>query len=431
MNFNQIFYQIYPLGFVDAPKENDGILNHRILKIKDWIPHFKRLGITAIYFGPIFESDRHGYDTRDYTKIDCRLGTNEDFKALCDELHANNISIILDGVFNHVGRGFFAFQDVLRNKWDSPYKDWFHINFDDTNQPDRFWYEGWEGHQELVKLNLWNEDVRQYLFSSIDMWKKEFQIDGIRLDVAYLLDPNFLEALRNHCNSLEENFFLLGEMIGGDYNVLFNHGCSSVTNYECRKGIFSSLNSKNLFEIGYSLNRQFGKDPWCLYTGKHLLSFVDNHDVDRFASVVEDKRDIPLGYDLLYAMPGIPCIYYGSEWGAEGKRTNTSDDDLRKSYNNPEWNELSEHLSALSKMRLEHHAFTDGDYQQIEIQNQQLSFSRSTSEETIYFAMNLSDAPFTFHFPSDHLKNLLSKKEIKGSEITIEGKSSIFLISKH
>lgn len=427
MDFNQIVYQIYPLGFTGAPKENDGILSHRILKVKDWIPHLKKLGITAVYFGPIFESDRHGYDTRDYTKVDCRLGTNEDFKEIAEELHKNNISVILDGVFNHVGRGFFAFQDVLEKKWNSSYKDWFHINFDDTNQPDGFWYEGWEGHQELVKLNLWNEDVRNYLFSCIDMWRKEFHIDGIRLDVAYMLDHNFLEALRNHVNQYEEGFFLLGEMIGGDYNVLFQHGCSSVTNYECRKGIFSSFNSKNLFEIGYSLNRQFGKDPWCLYTGKHLVSFVDNHDVDRFASVIEDPRDIPLGYDLMYAMPGIPCVYYGSEWGAEGKRTNNSDDDLRACFSEPIQNALTDHLSALSKIRIAHRAFTDGDYQQIEIQNEQFSFCRRWNDDVIYFAINISEAPFTFHFPEEHLTNLLTGESIESNEVTLAGKSSIFL----
>lgn len=125
-----VFYQIYPLGFTGAPMPNDGVCVNRIQKVKGWIPHLKKLHIGAVYFSPVFESDNHGYDTRDFTKIDCRLGTNEDFKAVCDALHENGIKVVLDGVFNHVGRGFFAFRDVQEKKWDSPYKDWFHLNFD-------------------------------------------------------------------------------------------------------------------------------------------------------------------------------------------------------------------------------------------------------------------------------------------------------------
>ena len=139
---DSIFYQIYPLGFCGAPKSNDGELVPRILKVIDWIPHLKRLNVDAVYFSPVFESDRHGYDTRDYTKIDCRLGSNEDFAKVCKELKENKIRVVLDGVFNHVGRGFHAFKDVLSNRESSPYKDWFHINFSGNScYNDGFWYE--------------------------------------------------------------------------------------------------------------------------------------------------------------------------------------------------------------------------------------------------------------------------------------------------
>ena len=128
--YESVFYQIYPLGFCGAPFENDGVQEHRILKVLDWIDHIKELGCDAVYFSPVFESDTHGYNTRDYSKIDCRLGTNEDFKQVCEALHKAGIKVVLDGVFNHVGRGFWAFKDVLEKRWDSPYKDWFNINFD-------------------------------------------------------------------------------------------------------------------------------------------------------------------------------------------------------------------------------------------------------------------------------------------------------------
>lgn len=162
---NSILYQVYSLGMCGAPKENNGHLVPRILKILDWLPHLQKLNVDTLYFSPIFESDRHGYDTRDYRKIDCRLGTNDDFSHLCKILKENGFRIILDGVFNHVGRGFWAFQDVLQNKDHSPYKDWFCIDFGGNScYDDGFYYEGWEGHYELVKLNLSNPKVREHLF---------------------------------------------------------------------------------------------------------------------------------------------------------------------------------------------------------------------------------------------------------------------------
>lgn len=213
----------------------------------------------AVYLSPIFESDRHGYDTRDYRKIDCRLGTNEDFAKVCETLHAPGIRVVLDGVFNHVGRGFWAFKDVQEKKWDSPYKDWFHIHFDgNSNYNDGFWYEGWEGHFELVKLNLRNPAVVDYLLDCVRSWVEEYDIDGLRLDVAYCLDHDFLRRLRQFTNGLKPEFFLVGETLHGDYNQWVNdqmlHSC---TNYECYKGLYSSLNSMNLFEIVHSLKRQF------------------------------------------------------------------------------------------------------------------------------------------------------------------------------
>ena len=169
--YESVFYQIYPLGFCGAPFENDGVLTPRIRKVIDWIPHIKNLGANAIYFSPVFESDTHGYNTRDFRKIDVRLGTNEDFADVCQALHKEGIKVVLDGVFNHVGRGFWAFQDVLEKRWDSPYKDWFHISFDgNSNYNDGLWYEGWEGNYDLVKLNLCHPDVKQHIFDSIRSW---------------------------------------------------------------------------------------------------------------------------------------------------------------------------------------------------------------------------------------------------------------------
>ena len=276
--YESVFYQIYPIGFCGAPRVNDGITVPRIRKAADWAEHIAHLGCNAVYFSPIFESDSHGYDTRDFRKVDCRLGTNADFAAVCETLHEHGIKVVLDGVFNHVGRGFWAFRDVQEKKWDSPYKDWFHISFEgNSNYNDGFWYEGWEGHYELVKLNLRNPDVVHHLFDCIRLWKEEFGIDGLRLDVAYCLDKDFLRQLRAFCDSFGSDFFLVGELLHGDYNQFVGDGLlHSCTNYECYKGLYSSMNSYNLFEITHSLLRQFGPENWTLYRGRHLLSFVDN-----------------------------------------------------------------------------------------------------------------------------------------------------------
>lgn len=414
MDYNQFFYQIYPLGFTGAPKENDGVLEHRILKVLDFVEHYKKLGITAIWFAPVFESDRHGYDTRDYNTIDVRLGTNEDFIKVCDALHDAGIKVILDGVFNHVGRGFFAFKDVQEKKWDSPYSDWFFINYNDTWAKDGFTYANWEGHEELVKLNLQNPAVQNYLLHAVDSWIADYNIDGLRLDVAYMVDRDFLRQLKEHTSSIDKDFFLVGEMIGGDYNVLLKDcGLHSVTNYECRKGIYSSFNSHNLFEIAYSLNRQFGNDPWTLYHGQHLLSFVDNHDVDRIASVLEDKRGLPLVYALLYAMPGIPCLYYGSEWGAKGKRTKYSDDALRPCFDKPQWNTLTDWIALLSEIHTSYRIFADGDYTQIYIQNEQFVFRRRSDKGQLTAIFNIADHPVHMDFNAEVEEgiDLITKKK--------------------
>lgn len=397
--YEGIFYQIYPIGFCGAPTANDGKTVSRILKLKDWSSYLESLGISSILLNPIFESDNHGYDTRDYKKIDCRLGTNEDFAEVCKDLHAHNVKIVLDGVFNHVGRGFWAFKDVQEKKWDSPYKDWFCINFDGNScYNDGFWYEGWEGHFELVKLNLANSAVVDYLLECVKGWIDEFDIDGLRLDVAYCLDRNFMKRLRSFCQELKPDFALIGEVLFGDYNQIVNdemlHSC---TNYECYKGIYSSFNSMNMFEIAHSLNRQYGPEQWCIYRGKHLMSFVDNHDVTRIASILTNKNHLPLTYGLLHGMPGVPCIYYGSEWGEEGVKAPNNDYALRPCFEEPKPNELTEEIKKMIHVRTGSNALCHGSYRNVVLTNHQLIFERRTDDERMLVAINASDAPFTAH----------------------------------
>ncbi len=396
-----VFYQIYPLGLCGAPAQNDGQVSPRILRVLDWVPHLEKLGAGAVLFNPPFESDAHGYDTRDYRSLDCRLGANEDFKQVCGALHAAGIKVVLDGVFNHVGRGFWAFRDVLEKKWDSPYKDWFNISFDgNSNYNDGLWYEGWEGHYELVKLNLRNPAVVDYLLDTVRFWVEEFGVDGLRLDVAYCLDLDFLRRLRAFTDGLKPEFLLLGEMLHGDYNQRVNgemlHSC---TNYECYKGLYSSFNSMNMFEIGFSLNRQFGPENWTLYKGKNLLCFADNHDVTRLATILANKEHWKPLYGLLLGMPGIPCLYYGSEWGMEGDKAQ-GDGALRPAVEAPEWNGLTDWLAALAKAHSGSKALCYGGYRQVLLTNHQLIFERSHPEsgERVLVAVNAAAEPFEAHF---------------------------------
>ena len=395
--YNSIFYQIYPIGFCGAPVHNDGVCVPRIRKLMDWSEYLQTLGVDSILLNPIFESDNHGYDTRDFKTIDCRLGTNEDFKEVCEDLHKHNVKIVLDGVFNHVGRGFWAFKDVQEKKWDSPYKDWFHISFDGNScYDDGFWYEGWEGHFELVKLNLQNPAVVDYLMECVKYWIDEFGIDGLRLDVAYSLDHNFMRRLRSYTQELKPDFALIGEVLFGDYNIIVNdemlHSC---TNYECYKGLYSSFNCMNMFEIAHSLHRQFGSDQWCIYRGKHLMTFVDNHDVTRLASILTNKKHIPLAYGLLMGMPGIPCLYYGSEWAEQGEKAPDNDYALRPCFEEPKPNELTEFIKKLIRVRQESDALCNGAYKNVVIQNHQLIFERCSEKERVIVAINAADYPYT------------------------------------
>ncbi|MBS7369529.1 MAG: maltodextrin glucosidase [Oscillospiraceae bacterium] len=433
---NAVFYHIYPIGYFGCDRINDRTRepSHVILKLIDDIPHIKELGCNAIYFGPVFESVAHGYDTIDYTTIDRRLGTNADFKKVCDALHENGIRVVLDGVFNHVGRDFAAFADVREHKLSSAKKDWFHVREGNSPYNDGFWYEGWEGHYELVKLNLWNPDVKQYLKDCITGWKNEFGIDGLRLDVAYCLEENFLKELHGHCKWLGEDFFLLGETLHGDYNRWMSPDkLDSVTNYECYKGLFSSFNDMNMFEIAHSINRQFGSENWCLYRGKHLYTFVDNHDVTRIATMLKTKEHLPLIYTLMFMMPGIPSVYYGSEFGVLGDKRGGGDDALRPEFNAEKMRaeglcDLTVHIRALAEIEKTCPAAAEGDYKQVQLTNRQYAFSRTAGSETLITVINADSAPFTFNLNrGGEAENLLTGQRVSLGGLTLDGYSSMVL----
>lgn len=400
MWFNEsVFYQVCTLDFCGAPKQNDGVVTNRISRINDFISYYQDLGINAIYFNPIFSSDTHGYDTRDYQRLDERLGTNNDFKEVVKNLHQANIKVVIDGVFNHVGRGFFAFEDVKVNQGNSRYKDWFKIDFNgNSNYNDGFYYEGWEGHYELVKLNLDNSEVQNYLMDCVALWINELDIDGIRLDVAYSLPNWFMAMLRDKVTNLKNDFFLIGEVLGDNAGYMFSEAkLDSITDYPSYKGIWSSFNNLNMFEIAHTIKRNTQE----MYQGKALFTFIDNHDVERIASKLSNEKHLPLVFGFLMSIKGIPCIYYGSEWGQTGVKQEGSDDSLRPEYTKPLPNELTEYVKKLIKIRTLQKAFCDGDFKEMILTNKQMVFERKYDDERIIVAINIDEEPYELHFNAD------------------------------
>ena len=395
-----VFYHIYPLGLLGAEKTNTLTETaHRFVALEDWIPHIHALNGSAIYIGPLFESSTHGYDTRDFRLVDRRLGSNEDFARFVRLCHESGIRVVVDGVFNHTGREFFAFQDICEKREASPYKDWYRgVNFGwGSPLGDPFSYEAWQGHFELPCLNLWNPKVRQYLFDSIRFWVDNFDIDGIRLDCANVLDFGFMKELREKTSSMKPDFWLMGEVIHGEYSRWVNpEMLHSVTNYELHKALYSGHNDHNYFEIAHNVRRLEA-------VGKSLYTFVDNHDEDRIASKLNHPANLFPVYQLLFTLPGIPSIYYGSEWGIEGKRSRTSDEVLRPALTlsgmDGKAPELISHIAALGKIHAAHDAFHSGSYKELLLTNRQYAFSRSGEHGTLISAVNNDEQPASISIP--------------------------------
>lgn len=403
-----VFYHMYPLGLLGAPKENrEPETVHRIRELYPWLDHVREIGCTAIYIGPLFESTTHGYDTRDYRRVDRRLGDNEDFKEFVEKAHHRGIRVVVDGVFNHTGREFFAFEDIRRNREGSRYCGWYKgLNFG-WNSPynDGFGYEAWRNCYELANLNLWNQEVRDHLLDVIRFWIHEFDIDGIRLDCADCLDFDFMRQMRRMTAGEKEDFWLMGEVIHGDYARWANDEMlHSVTNYELHKGLYSGHNDHNYFEIAHTIRRQFDANGG-IYRGRTLYSFVDNHDVDRIMSKLKEKEHIYPVYTLLYTLPGIPSVYYGSEWGIEGRKQGANDDGMRPRLTLEEMEKqnahpkLTAHITALGRLRKGNAVLAEGTYRELLLTNRQYAFARILGDEAVIVAVNNDEAPAQIQVP--------------------------------
>ena len=387
-----VFYHIYPLGLCGCPHDNNGETGAHFDKLNEWAEHAKRIGCNAIYIGPLFESGSHGYDTTDYRLVDRRLGTNDDFKQFVKNCHANDVKVIVDGVFNHTGREFFAFQDIKQNRENSRYKDWYcNVNFWGNNEyNDGFSYDNWGGYNLLAKLNLWNPEVKNYHLETVKFWVDEFDIDGIRLDAADVLDFGFMKELRSFCNGLKPDFWLMGEVIHGDYSRWANNDMlHSVTNYELHKGLYSGHNDHNYFEIAHTIKRLNG-----IVGDKKLYTFCDNHDVARIYSKLNNKAHMYNVAILVYTVPGIPSIYYGSEFGIPGNKENGSDWNLRPDLNLADFNEKDELpalYTTLGHLKQRFPELTYGDYRELYLTTGQFAFARCLDGRAVVTALNNAD----------------------------------------
>ena len=283
------FYHVYPLGYCGAPARNDFTSppQPRLEELTRRLDSIASLGVNALFLGPVFESASHGYDTVDHRTVDRRLGTNADLARLSREARARGIRLVLDGVFNHVGRDHAWFRRLRAEGQASACAGFFKgIDFTRASPAgDPFSYECWNGHASLPSLQLSHPQVRGELLGAVQSWIDEYDIDGLRLDAADCVDLDFQAELAAACRARKPGFWLMGEIIHGDYRRWAGGGpLDSVTNYECWKGLWSSLKDANYFEIAWALKRQFGEAG--IYRDLRLYSFADNHDVDRAASLL-------------------------------------------------------------------------------------------------------------------------------------------------
>lgn len=393
-----IFYHIYPLGALGAlHRPRNGSEPGPLPRLAAWIPALERVGANALWLGPVFESEHHGYDTLDFLSVDRRLGTNDDLARFSSALREHGIALVLDAVFNHVGRGHPIVREVVRDGAASGKSRWI-AGYDPSRREGGlpFGYEGWKGHLDLVKLDTSCPEVREHLIGIALRWREEFGIAGLRLDAADCMDKGFLRELSRRCEERDPAFFLIGEAVHGDHYrpLLEEGGLDAVTDYEASKGLWSSCNDRNLFEISWTLDRLFGPDGIC--QGRPLYSFVDNHDVDRVASCLRDPAHLYPLYGLLFSMPGVPSVYYGSEFGIAGLRLPGDDAPLRPALDPADLARSAPHpdlaraIARFAAARRASRPVREGDYRRLHVEAEALAFLRTAGPEAALVAVNIS-----------------------------------------
>lgn len=396
-----LWWHVYPLGFVAAPPRTpespSAAIHHRLRHLLDWLDYARDLGVSGLLLGPIFASTSHGYDTIDPFRIDPRLGDDDDFAALASAARQRGLRLILDGVFNHVGRDFPAFAQVLVQGAAAPQADWFHLQWPDgATQPD---YQCFEGHSQLVTLNHANPAVADHVVRVMTHWLDR-GASGWRLDAAYAVAPPFWRAVLDRVRASHPHMVAIGEVIHGDYGAwIAETGADSLTQYELWKAIWSSLNDRNLFELAWALKRH---DQFL--ASFPPLTFVGNHDVTRLASQLTDSRHLPHALVILFTLGGIPCIYAGDEQGFTGIKEQRAggDDAIRPPFPaHPAdlpaegWPIYRLHQRLIGLRRRHawlHRATTTTAY----LTNRQLCYVSAAGDQRIAVCLNLDDDGHSF-----------------------------------
>jgi cyclomaltodextrinase len=418
-----IFYQIFPDRFANGDTHNDppnvqpwgspptswGFQGGDLRGVIDKFDYILDLGINAIYLNPIFLStSNHRYNTVDYFKIDPRVGTLEDFHALLATAHSNNVRVILDGVFNHCGRGFFGFNDVLENQDHSPYRDWFHVNkfpLDAYSPGKAEDYKAWWGFKSLPKFNTNNQAVRRYLLNVARYWIEQGS-DGWRLDVPNEIDDDsFWLEFRESVKSINRDAYLVGEIWTIEPRWVGPDHFDGLINYPLRDAVLDFLNGGFISAAGFAdqvegiLKRYLHENAYAMYVT------LGSHDTERiYTRLNGDLNKLKLAYSFIFAYPGAPAIYYGDEIGMTGGK----DPECRGAFN---WNqetwleELRGWLRTLISLRKRYVDLRRGAYQRVLADDRRnvYGFARTLGDEAVLVVMNASAAQRHLRLPVKEL----------------------------
>lgn len=386
-------YQLFPLGvcgvLVDSGPIDDLHRGHptRLRDVVPWLDHLVSLGADTLLLGPVFSSSDHGYDTIDPAHVDPRLGDDDDLVLVVQAAHARGIEVVLDAVFNHLGRDSAPFRALVEASGGGVWRERFAGVRDGTSPlGDPFEYDSWAGHASLPRLNTDHPEVRGWWADVVRDWYRRFDIDGLRLDAADCLSADFIRFIAAVARAEKPDTWLVGEVVHGDYRERLGDGLlDSITNYELYKSLWSGIESRCMFETAYALDRQSG--PEGLYRDHALLTFVDNHDVNRLASTLTRPSALYPAWGVMMTMPGIPTVYYGSEFGQPGTKGETSDAPLRPALDlaacghdaerrGPAARDLLATIRRLSEIRNATPALQTGRYEELFIGDTTLAFRR-------------------------------------------------------
>ncbi len=417
-----IWWHVFPLGFVGA--EPEATLStpvvHRLPHLHTWLDYAAELGVTGLALGPIFAASTHGYDTIDHFRIDPRLGDDADFGALVEAARARGLRILLDGVFNHVGRAHPAFQEVLHHGPQAERANWFKLSWPrgtaPGTEPD---YACFEGHRQLVTLNHNEPQVADHIASVMNHWLAR-GADGWRLDAAYAVPRHFWANVLPRVRAEHPDTYIVGEVIHGDYaGIVRDTGMDAVTQYELWKAIWSALNDRNLFELAHALERHNGYlDPFL------PLTFVGNHDVTRIASRLNDERHLPHALAILFTCGGTPSIYAGDEQAFRGVKEERAggDDAIRPAFP-PTPASLAPyglpiyrlHQSLLA-LRRRHPWLHRTCSRKVHLTNEQLVLTMTEGPQRLLLALNLADEAATLPVPDARLIEIGDGSLVAGSD---------------